>query len=247
MMFKGVTVLALLIFAGGYFLGAFGPQPYARTVARPPADVMLALEQLDLTAQPGAPGSTAEAAGGVKPLFRLEKGEGRMTWYVMSGDKVATSMTAMLEPIEGGKATRVQTSVKRGDAPDDLVSPAFRSEGLTTALFSMAIEGVLNKLTAPTKADAETCQRILYGSGSNGEQVRPKEGIAAIMHLNAMEQELRRNGCDTNEDGAFRSVEEQTASPDASSGDDALSLPRSTPNQSGQPMLDPTPQTVPGE
>lgn len=78
-MFKSVAVLAALIFAAGYFLGAFGPQPYARTVSRPPAQVMAALEQLDLAAQPGAPGSTAEAAGGVKPLFRLEKGTDKLT------------------------------------------------------------------------------------------------------------------------------------------------------------------------
>ncbi len=32
------------MFAGGYFAGAFGPQAYSRTVSRPPAEVMAALE-----------------------------------------------------------------------------------------------------------------------------------------------------------------------------------------------------------
>ncbi len=238
-MFKGVAVLALVIFAAGYFLGAFGPQPYARTVSRPPAQVMAALEQLDLAAQPGAPGSTTEAAGGVKLLFRLEKAKDTLTWYVMSGDKVATTMTASLEPIEDGKATRIRTSVKRGDASDDFVSPAFRSEGLTTALFSLAVEDAVNKLVAPPAATAETCQRIMSGTGTSGEPSKPKEGMAAIIALNGMEAELRRNGCATNgNDGAFRSVEQRMDTVETP----ADHTPGTPTYEPGKPMLDPTPQ-----
>lgn len=54
--------------------------------------------------------------------------------YVMNGDKVATGMTAQFVPVNGGKAARISTSVDRGHAPDDFVSPAFRSRGLTLAL-----------------------------------------------------------------------------------------------------------------
>jgi len=252
-MFKGLGILALLLFAGGYFTGAFGPQSYSRTVARPQAQVMSALEQLDLTAQPGAPGSTAEAAGGIKPLFRLAKTADQMTWYVMSGDKVATTMTASFEPIDGGKATRISTRVQRGDAPDDFVSPAFRSKGLTTALFAIAIEGEVNKLVAPPAASRESCDKLMDNfrdSNLTAGIDRPaglSQGVAAgaktIMRLNAMEAEMRRNGCDTNNNGAFPPMRQQMAAQDAGSnsgGAASMSGAAST-YTPGKPMLDPKP------
>jgi len=213
-MFKEAAVLAGLVFAGGYVAGAFGPQHYARTVARPQAEVMAALADLDVTAQPGAPGSTAAAAGGVRPLFRLEKAADHMTWYVMSGDKVATAMTATFTPADDGKATRVTTDVHRGDAPDDFVSPAFRSEGITAGLFGMAVEDELNKLVAPPRADAATCQALLdrltddnLAASETQSRASAERGdggrIAGMfgdhaklaMRLGAQEAELRRAGC----------------------------------------------------
>lgn len=245
-MFKGVALMAVLLFAGGYFLGAFGPQAYSRTVSRPPAAVMAALEDLDLTAQPGAPGSTAEAAGGIKPLFRLVKGADRMTWYVMSGDKVATAMTALFEPVDGGKATRIRTNVERGNAPDDFVSPAFRSKGLTMAQ--------VNKLVAPAAASAETCQKLLDGFRDSNIAALPqagpvdfREGMAngakTIIRLNAMEAELRRNGCNTNgNDGPFRSVEQHMAPAESGNGMAADDLPAGmATTRPDAPMLDPKP------
>ena len=255
-MFKGIAVVLLLVFAGGYFAGAFGPSAYSRTVSRPPAEVMAALEHLDITAQPGAPGSTAAAAGGIKPLFRLAKGTDRMSWYVMSGDKVATTMTASFEAVDGGKATRIRTSVERGDAPDDFVSPAFRSKGLTMALFGMAIEGRVNKLVAPTAASAEECDKLLAGFASGNEaalgtgrspNLSQAMGDTArtVMRLNAMEAELRRNGCRTDgNDGPFRSVEQQMAPADPADhpmSDAADHRRAGTYTAADRPMLDPTP------
>lgn len=129
-MFKGLVALLVLVFAGGWLAGAFGTQTCSRTVSRPPAQVMAAMEHLDLTAQPGAPGSTAAAAGGAKPLFRLSRAADRMTWFVMSGDKVATAMTATFEPVYEGRSTLIRTFVERGDTPDDFVSrPPFDRRG----------------------------------------------------------------------------------------------------------------------
>ncbi len=71
-MLKALPVVGL-IGVGVYFSGVLGLGGYSRNVGRPPAEVMAALEDLDITAQPGAPGSTAEAAGGIKPVFRIEK------------------------------------------------------------------------------------------------------------------------------------------------------------------------------
>lgn len=220
-MLKGAAALAALLFAGGYVAGAFGPQPYSRKVGRPPAEVAAGLESLDITAQPGAPGTDPARSGGIAPLFRLEKANGRLTWYVMSGDKVATAMTATLTPVDQGRATLVKASVERGDAPDDFVSPAFRSEGLTLGLFAMALEGELNDLVAPPRADPATCARMLdrftEANLSNGSLQEPEDLRGAIsgtaktvMRLHAMEAELRRAGCPTDgKDGEFRSVSSQ--------------------------------------
>src|SRR5687768_3048564 len=110
------------LFAGAYVVtGSFGVD-YSRRVDRPVAEVMAALDDLDISRQPGSPGTDPARSGGVKPLFRLERGPNSMTWTVMSGDQVATRMTATFEPIDGGKATRVSVDVARGDAPDDFVS-----------------------------------------------------------------------------------------------------------------------------
>ena len=122
---------------------------YSHVVDKPQSEVVAALEDLDITAQPGNPGTDPSASGGVKPDIRLEKAADHMTWWVMSGDKVAMAMTANFEPLDGGERTRVTTSVARGDAPDDLVSPAFRSTGITSGLFSVAVDNELEKMTAP--------------------------------------------------------------------------------------------------
>ncbi len=134
----------------------------------------------------------------------------------MSGDKVATSMTVFLEPIDGGKRTLVTTDVERGDAPDDFVSPAFRSEGLTFSLFSMAVEAELNELTLPS-GDPAKCRELIrrFESGAFASaDPQPRDLSDAMgqtagtaMKLHAFEAELRRNGCDTSRPaGEFRPV-----------------------------------------
>ena len=247
-MFKGIFVLAALLFAGGYVAGAFGGGSYARTVGRPQAEVMAALESLDVTAQPGAPGSTADAADEIQPLFRLVKAADRMTWYVMSGDKVSTTMTAVFTPTEGGKATRVTASVERGDAPDDLVSPAFRSEGLTMGLFGMALEGELNALTAPPRADPARCQAIMDGMmagnmaalGDKPENLTQAMGGTAktVMRLHAMEAQLRQAGCPTDGNGGeFREVSNMMGSGGVS-GDARRVHSDEVSFEPGKPMID---------
>lgn len=204
---KVFLALLALVGIGSYFAGAFDTG-YSRDVGRSQAQVMAALADLDITAQPGAPGSTAEAAGGVKPVFRLEKAADHMSWYVMSGEQVAMKMTATFEPLDDGNKTRVRAKVERGDAPDDLVSPAFRSTGLTMGLFGMALEGEINKLTTRANYDARRCKQLLADfEVSNiraGSMDRPDNLTQAVgqtgktmMRLSAMEAELRRNGCPT--------------------------------------------------
>src|SRR5436309_15960249 len=113
-----------------YLMGAFGGAGYDRVVNASPAQVRSALSDLDIRHAPGAPGSTATASGDV-PLFQLTEQGNDMTWTVTSGNAVAVRLIAHLEPLDGGTKTHVTAEVQRGDAPDDALSPAFRSTSTT--------------------------------------------------------------------------------------------------------------------
>lgn len=212
MFLKTIGLATPVVLGGLYVSGSFGGN-YSREVDRPPAEVMAALADLDIREQPGAPGTDPSRAGGVMPLFRQERTADTMTWWVMSGDKVAVRMTAALEPIDDGRATRVTAQVERGDAPDDFVSPAFRSEGLTMGLFGMALEAELDELSHAA-GDPAKCRELMarFESGalaSAGD--RPREGVVnamgatatTIVKLHAFEGELRRNGCETSQSASL--------------------------------------------
>ena len=243
-MLKAIGFAAPLLAGAYFFAGSFGL--YSRSVDRPVAEVMASLDDLDITEQPGAPGSDASRSGGIQPLFRLEPGPNSMTWVVMSGEQVATRMTARFEPIDGGRRTKVSAEVDRGSAPDDFVSPAFRSEGLTMALFAMALEAELDELTLPA-GDPQKCDQLLADFAARNmasidmqrqDSLKDAVGDTAtiIMRLNAMEAELRRNGCSTKSAGEFREISNEMGSGSAS--------PRARqPNVSfepGKPMVDVT-------
>jgi len=207
-------VLAVLLL-GAYLFGVFDPS-FSREVGRPPNEVMASLADLDIREQPGSPGTDPSASGGVLPVFRLERGPDTMTWVVMSGDQVATRMIAKFTPEDQGRKTLVSASVERGDAPDDFVSPAFRSKGITMGLFAMALEAELNELTLPA-SDPEKCKELFAKLGEerptedalHQDDLKDAMGDMAIatMRLQAQEAELRRRGCNTNPDPAFHSVQ----------------------------------------
>lgn len=220
MSFKEIFVLGSLALGGAYFTGAL-ESGYSRSVDRPPAQVMAALEDLDIRDQPGAPGTDPSRSGGVQPLFKQESTADSMTWIVMSGDEVAVRMTAKFKPLSEGKRTQVTAHVERGDAPDDFVAPAFRSTGTTKALFAMALESELNDLTRP-RADPAKCRELMArfedGALEQGPPPRAEDlsgamgqTATAIVRLSAMEAELRRNGCKTDGGGEFRPARDSMA------------------------------------
>ena len=201
--------------AGGLWFGGAFDAGYVREVDKSPAEVIAALEDLDIREQPGSPGTDASRSGGVMPEFRTEKSGDAISFVVMSGDQVATRMTAHVEPIDGGARTRVTATVERGDAPDERTSPAFRNRGLTMGLFMSAIQDELNELESPPTASAEQCREMLENMNSGPTNSE----AAAIIRVHQMEAELRRNGCSTRSGGDFAPVSSQmTGDPSVSGG-----------------------------
>lgn len=220
MSLKAFGLLAAVALGGLWFSGALGGYAYSRDIDRTPAQVMAALGDLDIRDQPGEPGSDPERAGGVRPLFRTERGDNSITFVVLSGNQVATRMIATLEPLDGGRRTRVTARVERGDAPDDFVSPAFRSEGITMGLFSLALEGELNELVAPPRASAARCRELVEGlllANAGSESIDRPDNLRQAaantariaIRLHAIEAELRRNGCPTDGSGPFEPISEE--------------------------------------
>jgi hypothetical protein len=220
MSLKAFVLMAPLALGGLWATGALGSSVYSRDVDRSPAQVMEAIADLDVREQPGSPGTDPSASGGVTPLFRSERTDNSITFFVMSGQQVATKMTAFLEPLDGGARTRVTATVERGDAPDDFVSPAFRSEGITLGLFRLALEGELNELTLPQQrksvAECEEMMATMLMASAPALVSRPENltqgvgnGAQMVVRLHAIEAELRRQGCDTNQiaDGGFAELE----------------------------------------
>ena len=204
MSFKLFGLLAPVALGGLWVSGALGGG-FAAEVDRPSAQVMAALADLDIRRQPGNPGTDPARSGGVRPVFRTVRGDNSISWVVTSRGQVATRMTAFLEPLEGG-GTRVTAAVERGDAPDEIVPPAFRSTGLTLSLFQSAIQDELNELTAPPRASAEACdalrERITTENMAGGSLDRPEDAREAvgqtmrnIGRIRQMEARLREAGC----------------------------------------------------
>jgi hypothetical protein len=246
MFLKAMGVLTPIAAGSLWLGGAFGGGAYSRVVDRPPGEVMAALEDLDVRKQPGQPGTDPATSGGVAPQFLSEHVPDGISFVVMSGDKVATRMTAHLQPLDGGRRTRVTATVERGDAPDDFVSPAFRSRGITLGLFTTAIEGELNALVAPPRLAQEECQeleqRLLAANETpNAEPRSLGQAIGGtartIIGLNAVEAELRRRGCPTDHSaGEFKPVEDRMSQGRRDPAPAVASVDFSP----GKPMVDPT-------
>ncbi len=245
-MWKLLVPIGLVAAAILYVSGAF-TSGYSRDVERPVADVMSTLEGLDVRNEPGSPGTDPSRSGGVTPDFKLEREPGKMTWLVMAGDKVATRMIATLEPIKDGAATRIHASVERGDAPEDIVSPAFRSEKITLGLFAAALETRINRLTLGWSAKCDALMTEFMNGGSPGSDDRTTLGAAIgstsrdIMRIGAFDTKLRAAGCDPaqrTQGTSFAPVSDIVRdAPVMQDGPPASDAPRFEP---GKPMLDPT-------
>lgn len=199
-----IAALGAAVMGGAYFAGVFDYR-YVRIVDRPPAAVTAALLDVDIRRAPGAPATDPSRSGGVDPSFSHEKTKTGIVYTVRSGVQTAIRMFADVEPIDGGKRSKVTTHVERGDAPDDFVAPAFRSTGVANGLFNMVVEAELDELTRIV-GDPEKCREMVEQFRMPGP-VDPKrpdtlsgavgETARAVMQISTMQQEMRRAGCDT--------------------------------------------------
>ncbi|MEM6492937.1 MAG: hypothetical protein AAF650_01030 [Pseudomonadota bacterium] len=150
-----------------------------------PQQVLEGLADLDIRKQPGEPGSTAEAAGGVLPEFRRTRSGRTMRWNVMSGDDIATTMTAQ---VKSGwlYGSYIEADVKRGNAPDARTSPAFQSEAITLGLFRSAISDAVGLIGSPG-----------WGPGCAEKHADMLAEHGAFTFVVSKRDDLYAMGCDT--------------------------------------------------
>jgi hypothetical protein len=219
-----------------YFMGGFD-RGIDRVVGASPHEVREALMDLDIRNAPGEPGTDPSRSGGVEPSFHVAREGNDLVWSVMSGKDVAIRMIAHLEPVDGGKRTRVTADVARGNAPDDFVSPAFRSESLTLGLFSLVLEDELDDLVRPANADPTACQRIFERFEASAPSFHDQAGFGAVakmsIRLHALDSELKAAGCET----GFKKFHEMGPAMTDPGGPSGNSSPEVS-FEPGQPMTD---------
>lgn len=187
---------------------------FPKEVEGSPAKVMNEFADLDIRELPGSPGTTAEAAGGVTPIFTTRRHGNRIEWVVTSGSQVAMTMIATFDPVDGGKRTLVTPSIERGPAPDEFVSPAFRDRGVTMGLFQSALQAELDEMNAPGwDPHCDELRDQLFATADGGLPNDVGLGPQAIAKLHKINRELLAAGCNPDKaPGAgegFRRVESQ--------------------------------------
>ena len=200
----GVSAIGL---CGWLIVG--GSADYSRTVDRPPAEVAAAIADLDIRQAPGSPGTDPMASGGELPTFVVETTPTAVNYVVMAHGEVAVRMIARLTPIDGGRLTRVTASVERGPAPDDYVSPAFRSTGITLGLFAAMLEDEIDDLVFKIGPWGPHCDEVMARfetrNMANGGMHQPSgltDAVAgtakAVMSISMLDKELKAAGCPQN-------------------------------------------------
>jgi hypothetical protein len=242
MSLKVFLFLAPVALGGWYVTSGSGDGGFSQEVDKSPQQVLAEISDLDIRRQPGAPGTDPAASGGIPSSFRTERTADGISFVVMSGDQVATRMIARLEPLDGGRRTRVTAQVVRGDAPDERIAPAFRSTGTTLTLFSAALRDELGTAGSPPRKSLEECRQLeIQLLDSNVPTDNP---IEAMRSLHRMARELRSQGCNPGEpvrlNGPLAAPSNRmgSAPPHAARGVPPAAEPNFEP---GRPMVDARP------
>ena len=243
---KAFLTIGAAVGIGAYVMGGGFSGSYTRAVGASPDAVRSALMDLDIREAPGEPATDPMRSGGVAPTFLLSEQGDDMIWTVMSRNDVAVRLIAHLEPVDGGKRTRVTASVERGNAPDDFVAPAFRDRRVTLALFQMVLDSELDEAVAPPLADEATCQKIMddfaAGNALDADMQRQDNMSDAFgdtakmaMKLGTLEARLKAAGCPVKSGGPFRPVSNELSDSSAPSSPASNGAVRFEP---GKPMID---------
>ncbi len=237
-----IFLLLAPVALGGWYVTSGSAATFSQEVDKTPEQVLAAIADLDVRRQPGSPGTDPAASGGIPSDFRIERTAEGITFVVMSGNQVATRMIARLEPLDGGRRTRVTAEVVRGDAPDERIAPAFRSNGTTLGLFSAALRDELDDLISPPRKSREECnelERQLLEANAPGANENP---LRMIRLMHGVERELRRQGCDTSgrdRGGGDRFEGARSVMRDMPAAAPASPAPAAGTNfRPGQPMVD---------
>ncbi|GAA0326561.1 hypothetical protein GCM10009087_41090 [Sphingomonas oligophenolica] len=211
MVFKALGIGGSVLLGGLYVTGAIGGGGWSRDVSRPQAEVMGALENLDIRDQPASPAADAGRSG-VRSVLKVERSENSMRWVLMNGNRVTLRMIADFKPIDGGRQTHVTAHVERGDAPDAIVAPAFRSNNAALGLFETALEGALNNLARPDSGsfarDVDACARLFrqfqeenLAASARGSRDGIGMATAKGARLRAYDARQRQLGCGRRDSG----------------------------------------------
>ena len=203
-MLREIGGLSVIGLCGWLVVG--GSADYSRVVDRPPHEVAEAIADLDIRQAPGSPGTDPIASGGELPTFKVETAPDEVRYVVLAGGEVAVRMIAHLAPIDGGARTMVTASVERGPARDDIVSPAFRSPGLTLGLFATLLEDEIDKLVFHVGPWGPHCDAVMArfeARNMANEGMHQPTGLTdavagtakAVMSISMLDKELKLAGC----------------------------------------------------
>ena len=233
----GIPVVALGLFVAGFF-EATG---FAREVDQPPELVLEAISDMEIGTRD-------------RPVqLRPEHDSNRISWTVNDNGRVAARMTATMEPLDGGRRTRIRAEIEGG--PE--LQPAFRTLSGALEQFAAAMDKELTEVGPDgwgLICDAmivrflmENSDVRLSESDSNMETVFTAARVAgSAMQL---QRQLTSAGCDINQpfrqlrgwDAGDRSRPRWSRQP----GHSTVSFEPGRPMTAPRPMTTPQPMTSP--
>jgi len=172
--------LAVLAAAGAMLAAGCGEgDSFVKDINQPVAVVASAIQDLDVRRLPH---TTAEVGKDARlPEIRALRTADGFTWSVMSGGQAALVMTATLEPINGGAATRVTGRVAKGEASQaEAILPLFRDPDAMGRLFSVALERELGDYIPRSERSLLSLAERPYGAAAGTRGAALAEGMATV-------------------------------------------------------------------
>jgi hypothetical protein len=173
--------LAVLAAAGAMLAaGCGGGDNFVRDINQPVAVVAAAIEDLDVRRLPHTRAEVGKDAH--LPEIRALRTADGFTWSVMSGEEAVLVMSATLEPINGGAATRVKGRVAKGEASQaEAVLPLFRDPAAMGRLFAVGLERELGDYIPRSERSLFSLAERPYGSAAGQRNEALAQGFATVV------------------------------------------------------------------